>query len=163
LKVGENDMSSNHDVQQFLYREARLMDEHRYDDWLALWTPEAHYWLPCKDEDGGLDSKIALVNEDIAGLQDRIKRLKSGAHYAQDPKSRMSRIVSNVEIVGEDGEAVTVASVFNLTTVRRGKVEVVAGRALHRLKPVDGDLRMASKKIYLVGNNDVMTNLTYLV
>ena len=100
-------------VENFLYREARLMDEHAYDEWLALWTDDALYWVPCNEDDFDPERHVSIVYENKARLEDRIARLKSGAAYAQDPKSRLSRIVSNVEI--EDGNAteVIVHSTFN--------------------------------------------------
>ena len=91
-------MLDHHDVEQFLYREARLMDTHAYADWLALWAREAHYWIPCNADDVDVSRHVSLVNEDRAGLEDRIRRLQSGAHYAQDPVSRLARVVSNVDL-----------------------------------------------------------------
>jgi 3-phenylpropionate/cinnamic acid dioxygenase small subunit len=150
-------------VEQFLYKEARFMDEHRYADWLALWAEDAHYWIPCKDDDGGLDRTIAIVNEGRAGIEDRIKRLQGGAHYAQDPKSRLSRIVSNIEIVEERDGGLVVSSTFNLTASRKGRIDIVAGRVTHKLHFSEGDFRIAGKKVLLANNDEVMTNLTYLV
>ena len=91
-------MLDYHEAQLFLYREARLMDTHAYDAWLAMWASTAHYWIPCNEDELDVNRHVSLVNEDRAGLEDRISRLKSGAHYAQDPKSRLSRVVSNVEL-----------------------------------------------------------------
>lgn len=139
------------------------MDEHHYEDWLALWTSDAHYWIPCNDADGDIDDKIALVNERRAGVEDRVKRLCGTGHYAQEPKSRMSRVVSNIEILEDNNDSVVVASVFNLTAIRRGKTDIVAGRTTHWLTKLDSDYRISAKKILLASNNEVMTNLTFLV
>jgi 3-phenylpropionate/cinnamic acid dioxygenase small subunit len=156
-------MPTYHDIQQFLFLEARLMDEHRYDDWLALWTVEAHYWIPCRDDDRGIEHSIALVNEDRYGIEDRIKRLKSGAHYAQDPKSQLARVVSNVEIIKQDADAIIVGSAFNLTACRKGSIDIVAGRTTHTLKLAHEAIRMSEKKIMLANHQGVMSNLTYLI
>ena len=151
-------------AQQFLYREARLMDSHAYDDWLALWARSALYWIPCNADDFDVRRHISLVNEDRVGLEDRVQRLKSGAHYAQDPKSRLSRVVSNVELEAVAGaEALTVHSTFNLSAHRRGRIDVVAGRSRHMLVLEDGVPRIAEKKVVLVDNDDMIMNLTYLV
>ena len=98
------------------------------------------------------------------GIEDRIQRLKSGAHYAQDPKSRLSRVVSNVE-VGPDAESggLVVFSTFNLSAHRKGKTDVFAGRVTHRLVREDGEVRMASKKVVLIDNDAKIMNLTFLV
>ena len=78
-------------VEQFLYREARLMDAHAFDDWYALWSEDAIYWLPCNLDDYDPAKHVSLVYENHDGLKDRIDRLKSGQAWAQDPKSRLAR------------------------------------------------------------------------
>ncbi len=157
-------MLDHHGVEQFLYREARLMDTHAYDDWLALWARAAHYWIPCNGDDIDVARHVSLVNEDRVGLEDRISRLKSGAHYAQDPPSRLSRVVSNVETDHRGSpDELLVHSTFNLTAHRRGRLDVVAGRVVHRLVREDGQVRIAAKKVVLVDNDDLIMNLTYLV
>jgi len=157
-------MLDYHETQLFLYREARLMDTHAYDDWLALWARKAHYWIPCNADDTDVSRHVSLVNEDRAGLEDRIKRLNSGAHYAQDPKSRLSRVVSNVELEPDDASAgLTVYSTFNLSAHRKGTTDVFAGRVTHRLIAEDGGVRIASKKVVLIDNDAKIMNLTFLV
>jgi benzoate/toluate 1,2-dioxygenase beta subunit len=158
-------MLDHHGVEQFLYREARLMDTHQYDAWLALWAREAHYWIPCNDDAYDASRHVSLVNEDRAGIEDRIKRLTSGAHYAQDPPSRLSRVVSNIELDLEPAPAgvLVVHSTFNLSAHRRGRLDTVAGRVVHRLVHEDGEVRIAAKTVVLVDNDDTIMNLTYLV
>ena len=85
-------------VESFLYREARLMDENAYDEWLSLWTDDALYWVPCNRDDSDPTREISAIYDDRTRLQARIDRLKSGVAYAQDPKSRMRRLISNIEI-----------------------------------------------------------------
>ncbi len=157
-------MLDQHGAEQYLYREARLMDTHAYDAWLGLWAQEAHYWIPCNADDVDVARHVSLVNEDRAGLEDRIRRLMSGAHYAQDPPSRLARVVSNVELDAEAApDALVVHSTFTLAAHRRGRTDLVAGRVVHRLVAEDGTVRIAAKKVVLVDNDDIIVNLTYLV
>ena len=152
------------EAQLFLYREARFMDTHAYDEWLAMWARSAHYWIPCNADDLDVSRHVSLVNEDRAGLEDRVRRLESGAHYAQDPKSRLSRVVSNVELEPAGAsEELVLHSTFNLSAHRKGRLDVVAGRATHRLVVEDGEPRIAAKKVILVDNDDKIMNLTFLV
>lgn len=152
------------EAQLFLYREARFMDTHAYDEWLAMWARTAHYWIPCNADDLDVSRHVSLVNEDRAGLEDRVRRLESGAHYAQDPKSRLSRVVSNVELEPAGAsEELVLHSTFNLSAHRKGRLDVVAGRATHRLVVEDGEPRIAAKKVILVDNDDKIMNLTFLV
>lgn len=150
-------------IESFLYREARLMDGHAYDEWLALWTDDALYWVPSNDDDINPERHVSIVYENRAGLEDRIARLKSGAAYAQDPKSRLSRVVSNVEIEdGANGEVI-VNSTFNLTALRRRRMDIFAGRSIHKLRRERDSFKISYKKVLLINNDEVIHNLTFLI
>ncbi len=150
-------------IENFLYREARMMDEHAYDQWLALWTDDALYWIPCNEDDFDPERHVSIVYENKARLEDRIARLKSGAAYAQDPKSRLSRVVSNVEIEGENDTETIVHSTFNVSALRRGRIDIFAGRAIHKLRHQGDSFRIAYKKVLLINNDVVINNLTFLI
>src|SRR5215470_17817142 len=121
-------------VEQFIYYEAQLADEHRYDEWLALWTDDALYWVPSGHDDLDPKREISLIYDDRTRLQVRIARLKSGFAHAQEPKSRMRRVVSNiVSTETENGEILTQSN-FLLAELRRGKQDMFAGRTIHRLR-----------------------------
>jgi len=152
-----------HQIENFLYREARLMDEHAYDEWLALWAEEVLYWVPCNGDDIDPRRHVSIIYDNRARLEDRIDRLKSGAAYAQDPKSRLRRVVSNIEIEEEENGEVTVYSNFNLTELRRSKQDIFAGRTIHKLRLQDGSFKITSKKVLLVNNDEVIDNLTFLI
>jgi 3-phenylpropionate/cinnamic acid dioxygenase small subunit len=152
-----------HRVETFLYREARLMDEHAYDEWLALWTDDALYWIPCNDDEIDPERHVSIVYENKARLEDRIARLKSGAAYAQDPKTRLSRVVSNMEVEDENDNEVIVRSTFNVTALRRGRMDTFAGRAVHKLRMEGESFKLAYKKVLLINNDVVIHNLTFLI
>ena len=156
-------MITRREVEDLLYREARLMDAHDYDEWFALWTDDALYWIPCHDDDHDRFSHVSLVHEDHEGLIDRITRLKSGVAWAQDPPSRLCRLVSNVEFADADADECDVHSTFMITAVRWGRMELIVGRAEHRLRATAEGLRIVRKKIVLVDNNEIVGNLTFLV
>jgi 3-phenylpropionate/cinnamic acid dioxygenase small subunit len=150
-------------VENFLYREARLMDTHAYDEWLALWTDDALYWVPSNDDEIDPERHVSIVYENRARLEDRIARLKSGAAYAQDPKSRLSRIVSNVEIAEANSDGLLVQSAFNLTALRRGRMDIFAGRSNYKLRGDGDSFKIAYKKVLLINNDEVIHNLTFLI
>ena|SRR5438445_7034513 len=152
-----------HKVETFLYREARLMDEHAYDEWLALWTDDALYWVPCNEDDIDPERHVSIVYENRARLEDRIARLKSGAAYAQDPKTRLSRVISNVEIEDATDTEAIVRSTFNVTALRRGRMDIFAGRVTHKLRPEGDSFKIAYKKVVLINNDIVIHNLTFLI
>lgn len=150
-------------VEQFLYHEARLMDEHRFDEWLALWADECLYYAPVNDEDIDPSRHATLFHEARPQLEDRISQLKSSVHWSQLPKSRLRRVVSNVEVEEATDQAVAVASNFVLVEVRRERQTVFAGRSIHRLLPVDGGFKIAYKKVLLTNLDATMGNLRILL
>jgi len=150
-------------VEQFLYYEADLMDEHRYDEWLALWTDDALYWVPTGRDEIDPKREISLIYDDRTRLQVRIARLKSGFAHAQEPKSRMRRVVSNiVSTETENGEILTQSN-FLLAELRRGKQDMFAGRTIHRLRPYQRSFKLVFKKVLLVNNDESIDNLTFLI
>src|SRR6516165_4150922 len=149
-------------IEQFLFREAQLMDEHRFDEWLALWSEPALYWVPSNRDDLDPAREVSLIYDDWVRLQLRIARLKSGFAHAQEPKSRMRRLISNVVIEEAEGEVVA-SSNFLLAELRRGKQDLFAGRTTHRLRQQDGSFKMKLKKVLLVNNDEPIDNLTFLI
>ncbi len=99
-------------VDRFLFREARFMDEGQFDEWLSLWTEDARYWVPCNDDDIDPKHHVSLIYDDRARLEQRVARLKSGTVLALQPKPRMRRVITNVEIARMDDAGATVASNF---------------------------------------------------
>ena len=151
-------------IEAFLYREARLADESRYDEWVSLWTEDAIYWLPANINDYDPREHISIVYDDRERLQDRVDRLKSGAAWAQEPRSRMRRIISNIEIEPQStGKDITVHSNFVLGELRRGRQTIYFAGQIHRLRPSPDGLRMAYKKVMLINNNEPIHNMSFLI
>lgn len=90
-------------IGEFLFHEARLIDEHRYDEWLALWTDDCLYWVPCNSDDADPARQAMIIYDNRARLDERVYRLTSGAAWAQQPRSRTRRLISNVEVREIDG------------------------------------------------------------
>jgi benzoate/toluate 1,2-dioxygenase beta subunit len=150
-------------VEQFIYHEADLMDEHRYDEWLELWTDDALYWVPTGRDEVDPKREISLIYDDRTRLQVRIARLKSGFAHAQDPKSRMRRVISNIAVSEETNRDILSRSNFLLVELRRGKQDLFAGRTIHRLRPHAGSFKLVFKKVLLVNNDESIDNLTFLI
>ena len=91
------------EVARFLAREARCMDEGRYDEWLSLWTEDGLYWVPCNHDDTDPMREVSLIYDDRRLLETRIRRLASPRMYSQEPRSRTSRTVANVTIEDAEG------------------------------------------------------------
>src|SRR6266700_1862482 len=94
-------------VEQFLFLEARLQDTHAYDEWESLWTDDAIYWVPAN---GATDpeTQMSIICDNRSRIRVRVNQLKTGRHHTQTPRSRLARIVSNVELVAHVGNEIDV-------------------------------------------------------
>ena len=150
-------------VETFLYEEAALADAHRYEDWLALWAPDAFYWAPANDDDADQAMHLALLHDDYAGLQHRVLRLGGEFIHSQNPRTRLSRSVNNIRFHPRDDGLVEVHAVFHIVAFRAHKFETVAGRNVFWLRPEGGSFKLVRKEIYLVNNDGYLPNMTYLL
>lgn len=150
-------------IENFLYDEARLMDEHHYDEWLSLWTDDAIYFVPCGRDDADPTKEVSIIYDDRMRLEDRITRLKSGVAYAQEPKSRMRRVISNIQIEKRENGEVIVNSNFILPELRLHRQNIWAGRTIHKLRLENGGLKMAYKKVILINNDEELPELVFLI
>jgi 3-phenylpropionate/cinnamic acid dioxygenase small subunit len=154
-------------VVEFLYREARLADEARYAEWLALWTEEAVYWvLATTDPDADPETRISHIYDNRARLETRIKLLQTGHRYSQEPASLMRRLISNIEV--EEGRAGALVAGSNfilaeLSIQAKPEMHWWVGRATHHLRRVDGQLRMSLKKVVLINAAEPLPNLSFLI
>ena len=139
-----------HRCEQFLIHEARLLDEGKFDEWLALFAPDAWYWVPSEPDQPDPHETVSLIYDDRRLLETRVRRLASPRMYSQEPRSRTSRMVSNVSIEDSGNNACTVRSKFLMIEYRRDSQRLFAGTAFHRLVQADGAILIASKRVNLV-------------
>ncbi|MDR6861121.1 aromatic-ring-hydroxylating dioxygenase subunit beta [Variovorax guangxiensis] len=151
------------DVTQFIYRESRLQDEHEYDAWEALWADDGVYWVPANGEGGDPEQEMSIIYDNRSRIALRVRQFHTGKRFSQTPQSRLRRLVSNVEIITDDGceiRAAANALVFESRT--RGDV-VWASRNEYTLRRENGDLRMARKKVVLVNNQTALYSMAFLI
>ena len=139
------------------------MDTHRYEEWLALWTPDARYWVPCNSDDIDPAREVSIIYDDYERLEQRVQRLKSGTVLAQDPAPRMRRIVSNIEVETVDAEYLRVGSNFLLAIAREREQQLWAGHSIHGLRRVGDGLGMHYKKVLLINSDQEMPLLQFLI
>jgi len=151
------------EFEAFLFHEARLMDKHQFGDWMALWDAECLYWVPCNSEDVNPDRELSIIYETHDQIQERVRRLSGKFAHAQQPKSRLIRVLSNIEIVSADDTTVTGTSTFVLGEVRLNRQMVWFGRNEHVLVRTAEGLRMRRKKVFVLNNDTPMPNMTFLV
>ncbi len=151
-------------VRQFLYVESRLLDEWRLEEWLALFDDELTYWIPVKSTPTDPDVEVQHAYDDRRRLAERVERLLGRHAYAQQPRSKVSRMVSNVSIEPSRGQDLVVRSTFLLTELRRGVSDLWAGSTVHTLRrSADGGYRIAVKRVQLLASEEPIDNLTFLL
>ena len=149
-----------HRCELFLLHEARLLDEAKFDAWLALFTADAWYWVPSEPGQADPHETVSLIYDDRRLLETRVRRLASPRMYSQEPRSRTSRIVGNVTIEDAEGRAATVRSKFLMIEYRREQQRLFAGTAWHRLVQIDGAVRIAWKRVDLVNCDAPLDGIT---
>jgi benzoate/toluate 1,2-dioxygenase beta subunit len=151
------------EVEQFLYREARLADEHAYDEWEALWTDDAVYWVPFGSDDSDPATQMSVIYDNRSRIATRIKQYHTGKRHSQTPPSRLRRLVTNVELLEPDGDDVRVGANFVVYESRERGVTVWAGRYEYRLRREEGEWRLAAKHVFLVDNDRPLNTLAFLI
>ena len=137
-------------VEDFLYQEAALLDEWRLDEWLKLFTVDARYVVPTTDlPEGDPKKDLVFIDDDIVRLRARVERLKSRHGHREFPWSRTRRFITNVRIKQLEEDNTFVTSSFLVYRFRMGDTSPYVGWYEHRLKQVDGELKIHHKRSVL--------------
>jgi len=152
-----------HDVEQFLFREARLADEHRYEEWESLWTDDAIYWVPANGENIDPETEMSIVYDNRSRIGLRVRQLLSGKRYTQDPRSSLRRIVGNIELLGREGDDIRVgANVIVFESSQRGEI-VWGSRNEYTVRLSRDGFRLVRKKVALVNNDRAIYTMSFII
>ena len=164
------DEATRREISEFLYHEAVLADESRYEEWVALVTDDIHYWVPFGAGDYEPGSRVSFLNDNRNRLTTRIQQLMSGRRYSQVPQSPMRRIISNIQILAVhpdcNGDEYEVGSNFVLyehAVQATNDMRTWVGRTTHRLRRTDEGLRIARKKVELVNSTSALPNMAFII
>lgn len=161
MTLSESDL--RYAVEQFLFREARLADEHEYVEWESLWTDDGVYWVPANGDDIDPDVQMSIIYDNRSRIGLRIRQLLTGKRHTQEPQSRLRRIVGNIELLGRSGDDITVgANSIIFETNQRGDT-IWGARNEYVLRRNGDSFRMARKKVALVNNERAIYTLSFLV
>ena len=151
-------------VEQFLFHEARLLDERRYSAWLDLWTPEGRYWMPRFHEQANPFEQVSLFWEDAMLRSVRVKRVENQRNWSQQPPTRSAHVIGNIMIDGLDAAGcLIVHSSFQLTDWRIEQRQL-AGSVQHKLAATEeGGWKMVLKRVNLVNCDAVFANLEVFI
>jgi len=136
----------------FVYHEARLIDEQRFDEWLTLFAEDGRYWMPL--EHGQTERRLmaSLMDEDLFLLRIRVERLKNNRTYSQKPRSRCHHVLQQPQIDLRDAAAnryVTWTPLHYVET-RQDRQDFYAAWVTHHLAVIEGALRIQLKRVDLV-------------
>jgi benzoate/toluate 1,2-dioxygenase beta subunit len=149
-------------IEQFVFREARLLDERRFEEWRELFTEDGAYWAPTKPGQASPEEAVSLFYDDRVTMAARIRRLAHPEAHIQVPISRTAHLVSNVEFdpAASAGGEFVVHAAFFMAEYRQDEPRWYGGRYQYRLRPVEGTFRIALKKVMLVNADGAFTSMS---
>ena len=165
-----------HEIAEFLFAEAELLDERRYDDWLALLADDIRYWMPMRRnvKFGDTDREFTRESEDVSWFDEgketltrRVRQIQTGIHWAEEPRSRIAHLVSNVQLLDARPDA---AAPREVTTkcrflIYRNRVEtetdLLVGKREDVLRRSADSWLIARRRITLDQNVLMTKNLTF--
>jgi p-cumate 2,3-dioxygenase beta subunit len=137
-------------IEDFLYEEAALLDEWRLEEWLALLTENAAYYVPSTDvPDGDHRQDLFLVADDITRIRSRVKQLLGRFAHAEHPHSRTRRLIGNVRIRRIEGERIFITANFIVNRMRMEQVDTYIGRYEYILVQQEGGLKIHERRAIL--------------
>src|SRR5262247_3837239 len=163
-------------IEDFLYQEAELLDERRYEDWLTLLADDVRYWMPMRRnvKFGELEREYTRTGQDINWFDEgkdtltrRVQQILTGVHWAEEPLSRLCHMVSNVQLLHVTPSALEPAEVTVKCRflIYRNRVEtetdLLVGKREDVLRQVDGQWKIRQRKVVLDQNVLLVKNLTF--
>ena len=140
------------EVEQLLFREARLLDERKFEEWRDLYTEDGVYWMPSQHDQQSADDTVSIVYDDRDMMQARITRLRHPETHSQVPHSHTTHMVTNIELdsAPDPSSGIVVHATFLMADYRIGNPHWYCGRYPYRLQRAGSDFRIRMKKVVLV-------------
>lgn len=147
-------------LEQFLFHEARLLDEQRWEEWNDLFTADGVYWAPASPGQPDATHHVSLIHENALLRAVRIKRFRHPNAFSLQPKPRTVHMISNVMADGTSGDGdQVVRSCFQMAQYRREKTDLFIGTYTHHLRAGPDGFRIVLKKAELVNCDAPMENI----
>lgn len=145
-----NDPVRVREIEEFLFHEARLLDERHFEDWMALFADDGIYWIPATVGQEDPLGEVSIAYEDRQLIDVRVRRLRHPENYADQPAARTRRVIGNVWIEAEDGGLPVVRSNFTLVEIQNEEQRLFAGEYVHRLRRKGDSFEIAQKRVNLL-------------
>ncbi len=137
-------------VEEFLFREAALLDDWKLEEWIGLFTEDARYVVPSTDlPEGDPGRDLVFIDDDIVRLRARVTRLNSRHSHRERPRSRTRRFVSNVRVEETDEGHLSVRVNVLVYRFRGGEGAPYVGAIEYILRKDGGDFRIAYRRVVL--------------
>ncbi len=156
-------------IEKFLYREAELLDDRRYNDWIELIAEDIHYHMPVRRnvkfgeqhrENSDSESEISWFDEGKRTLAGRVRQINTGLHWAEEPFSRVRHLITNIQVGEIDGDEVPVRSNFYCWTNRlRDEVNVFVGTRQDVLRRDPDTEWKIAKRLILLDQNVLLSKV----
>jgi ethylbenzene dioxygenase subunit beta len=150
-------------VQEFLFHEARLLDERRLGEWLELYAPDAEYWVPYAWEQQNPKDHVSLFYETVALLRMRIDRLALEQSPLDSPRARVNHYLSNLMIEDAEGGELIARAYLLFAEYRREEQRWFAGRSTWRLRPKKASFQIAAKRVDLLNADQDSGHLRFAI
>ena len=139
------------EVEDFLFLEADLLDGWRLEEWLALLTEDAAYYVPPNDRpDADHRTTLFTVADDATRLRERVRRILDPNCHAEFPRSRTRRLITNVRIAGLEGDCVTATANFVCYRFRReAQIREYVGTTRHVLKREGASFKIKERRVVI--------------
>lgn len=160
-------MPTDNELAAFVYAEARLLDEGRFEEWLALYTADAYYWMPLTP--GQTDPLLhnSLMYEDTLLLRIRVERLAGQRTFSQQPRSRSHHLLQAPLVLREDPAALegchVVRTAFHYVESRQDAQSFYAGWTTHHLVREGDALRIRLKRVDLLNSDAALGGLQLFI
>jgi len=137
-------------VEEFLFHEARLLDEREFEAWMALFSDDGIYWIPATPGQQDPLGEVSIAYEDRQLLDVRVRRLRHPENYADQPQARTRRVIGNVMLDEGDSVVTVVRSNFMLVEIQNDAQRMFAGEYVHTLKPAGDSFQVVQKRVDLL-------------
>ena len=153
----QSQMQTQFEVERFYYQEANLLDDRQFEDWVALFSDDTHYFMPIRrtrtrremDREFTKPGEMAYFDDDKMLLNGRVLKFESGTSWAEDPPSRTRHMVHNVRVLDNRGEELDVESNFHIYRTRLKEEDAWVGSRQDTLRR-DGDTFKIAKRVILL-------------
>ena len=151
MTVAQRAVVTRAEVEDFLYREAALLDDWKLDEWEKLLADDATYFVPPNDQlEADHRSTLFLVADDRERIRQRVIRINDPNCHAESPKSRTRRMISNVRIVAAEGDLITVSANFVCYRFRRyERIREYVGSYRHVLRRAGDSFRIKERRVLI--------------